>query len=129
MSLLRKGIYKDIETFIVGKQGLPKSYKRAFDVVTCAGGLGTNLLPAKSFDDMINALRPGGYAVLTVSQKHLKPGSQFGMEYYENIERLIARGAWRPLIHYEFVKYHGIGNDNFAKGAEQYSLLVFQKES
>ena len=117
-SLERKGIYKDIESFIVGKQGLPKSYRRAFDVVTCAGGLGTNLLPAKSFDDMINALRPGGYAIFTVSQKHLKREDSFGMNYYESIDRLITRGSWRPLIHYEFVKYHGVSGDNLATGAE-----------
>ena len=83
-------------------------------MVTCAGGLGTNLLPAKCFDDMINALRPGGFAIFTVSQKHLKRDDPFGMQYYENIDRLITRGAWRPLIHYEFVKYHGIGRDSFA---------------
>ena len=70
-SLKRKGIYKDIETYIVGKQGLPRPFRRSFDVVTCAGGLGTNLLPAKSFDDMLSALKSGGFAVFTVSQKHL----------------------------------------------------------
>lgn len=126
---MRKGIYKEIETFIVGKQALPKSYRRAFDIVTCAGGLGTNLLPAKSFDVMLHALKLGGFAVFTVSQKHLKSGDSesFGMGYYESMDRLITRGAWKPIIHEEFVKYHGVSHDNFAVSAEKYSLLVFQK--
>lgn len=65
--LLRKGYYADIVSYIVGKQGLPSAYRRSFDVVTCAGGLGTNLLPARCFDDMLNALRPGGFIIFTVS--------------------------------------------------------------
>ena len=75
------GIYKDIEAFIVGKQGLPASYRRAFNIVTCSGGLGTNLLPKSCFEDMLNALTPNGHCVFTVSQKHLKTDSAFKMGY------------------------------------------------
>lgn len=125
--LERKGIYKEIETFIVGKQALPRTYKRTFDVVTCAGSLGTNLLPAKSFNVMLNALRPGGFAVFTVSKKHLTPDDKFGMGYHESIQRLIQRGSWKPVIHFEFDKYNGVSHENLATSSEQYSLLVFQK--
>jgi len=71
-SLLKKGLYKDIEIFIAGKQSIPVSYRRTFDFVTCAGGLGTNLLPARCFDDMLTACKPGGHIIFTVSQKHLR---------------------------------------------------------
>lgn len=40
--LLERGFYKDTETFIVGKQGIPSNYRRNFDIVTCAGALKTN---------------------------------------------------------------------------------------
>ena len=95
--LMQKGHYKGIETFIVGKQSLPKIYRRQFDVVTCAGGLGTNLLPAICFKDMLKALKPRGHAIFTVSQKHLKHNNTFNMRYGEAIERLIEAGMWHPL--------------------------------
>ena len=100
--LVRKGLYKDVESFIVGKQALPTSYRRAFDVVTCAGGLGTNLLPARCFDDMLTALRPQGHVVFTVSQKHLTEEDRFGTGYSDAINRLIGRGFWSPIAHVEF---------------------------
>lgn len=104
--LMQKGHYKDIERFIVGNQPLPRIYRRAFDVVTCAGGLGTNLLPAECFTDMLSALKPKGYVVFTVSQKHLKPEDSFNMGYIDAIEKLIDEGKWHPLQHNKFIKYH-----------------------
>jgi len=97
--LKTKGIYKDIETFIVGKQGLPPAYRRKFDIVTCATSLGTNLLPSKSFEDMLLALKSGGFVVFTVSHKHLVEGNSFNMGYQQAIERLIQKGSWRPVSH------------------------------
>ena len=103
---MQKGHYKDIERFIVGNQPLPRIYRKAFDVVTCAGGLGTNLLPAECFTDMLSALKPKGYVVFTVSQKHLKPEDSFNMGYIDAIEKLIDEGKWHPLQHNKFIKYH-----------------------
>ena len=42
--LMAKNIYQDIETFIVGKQGLPKSFRRTFDFVTCSWAQRTRLV-------------------------------------------------------------------------------------
>ena len=120
--LERKGIYKEIETFIVGKQSLPKSYRRNFDVVACAGSLGTNLLPARCFADMLGALRPGGHVVFTVSKKHLAEKDSFRTGYRKAIERLVADGSWQPVAQREFIKSQGDGEEHFA-------LFVFQKTS
>jgi len=65
---------------------LPKSYRRNFDLVTCAGNLGTNLLPARCFADMLGALRPGGHVVFTVSKKHLAEKDSFRTGYRKAIE-------------------------------------------
>lgn len=109
--LMRKvddqSVYKDVQTFIVGKQALPVVYRRKFDIVTCSGGLGTNLLPARAFEDMLSSLRKGGHVVFTVSQKHLNAGSaNFGMGYFEAISKLIERKAWTPVAHHEFDKHY-----------------------
>lgn len=69
----------------MGRQALPKEYRRSFDVVTCSGNLGTNLMPASCFEHMLGALKAGGLAVFTVSQKHLNFETNFGMRYAEAI--------------------------------------------
>ena len=104
-------VYKDVQTFIVGKQALPMAYRRKFDIVTCSGGLGTNLLPARAFEDMLSSLRQGGYVVFTVSQKHLSGDSNFGMGYFEAISKLIERKVWTPVAHHEFDKHQSYDND------------------
>lgn len=95
----------------MGKQGLPPSYRRAFDIITCSGSLGTNLLPAKCFELMLSALKPGGHLIFTVGQKHLSAdtNSSFGMGYSAAIQSLIDRGSWRPVQHREFTKCHAKG--------------------
>ena len=104
---------------------MPTQYKRTFDVVTCTGGLGTNLLPARCFHDMLNALKPGGFIIFTVSQKHLQERDSFKTGYLSAIEKLSKKGTWRPMYHHEYVKTHGFGTS--AK-EERHSLLVFRKE-
>ena len=84
--LLRSGSYRDIEATIVGKQALPKSYRKNFDVVVCAS-LGTNHLPARCFEDMLSAVKSGGYLVFTVGSKHLG-NDPFDMRYAQTIARL-----------------------------------------
>lgn len=74
-SLMKQGSYREVTTYIVGKQNLPKQLKRKFDVVTCSENLGTHQFPAKCFEDMISALKPRGYAVFTVATKHLNADS------------------------------------------------------
>mmetsp|Transcript_11634 Transcript_11634/g.15773 ORF Transcript_11634/g.15773 Transcript_11634/m.15773 type:complete len:110 (+) Transcript_11634:315-644(+) len=108
--------------FIVGKQALPKSFRRNFDVVTCAGGLGINRMPARCFEDMLNALRPGGFVVFTVSAKHVGDDDSFRTGYRKAIDRLTTRGAWQPLAQKDFIRYQG-------SSEEQYQLMIFQKSS
>ena len=52
--LLKKtNAYKDIKTYIVGKHAGPKEFKNAFDIVTCSAAFGSNLIPARGFNDII----------------------------------------------------------------------------
>jgi len=89
---------------------LPSSLKRKFDIVTCSENLGTNLFPARCFEDMLAALKPGGFAVFTIATKHLKHKSSFSMDYNCAIEKLIQRGSWSPVYHREFDKCRSFGH-------------------
>ena len=70
-SLTAKGDYQEVFNFIVGKQRLPREMMRKFDIVTCSENLGSNLFLARCFNDMLDALKPGGYAVFTLATKHI----------------------------------------------------------
>jgi len=108
----------------VGRQPLPVPYRRVFDVVTCAGGLGTNLLPASCFDVMLTALAPDGFVVFTVSQKHLGESNPFGTGYKEAIDQLLAKRSWKLVRKTDFVQ---IRDNETATRQESFSLFVFQK--
>ena len=116
--LLKQGTYRDIEATIVGKQPLPRAYRKNFDVVVCAS-LGTNTLPARCFEDMLSALKPGGYLVFTVGTKHLS-NDPFDLQYAQMIEKFESRGAISPVVIEEFDKFLGVHK-------EQFSFLVFEK--
>jgi len=124
-ALERKGIYKDIETYIVGRQALPVPYRKTFDIVTCAGGLGTHLLPASCFNDMLWALKPGGHVVFTLSQKHLEDANPFGTGYREAIDRLLAEGSWQLIRRMAFI--HCKDQDTCAY-QETFALMIFKKK-
>ena len=77
---------------------------------------------------MLSALKKGGHAVFTVSQKHMSEDSNFGMGYFEAIFGLIEKRAWTPVAHYDFVKYKGSGNDSSSLHQEPCTLFIFRKE-
>ena len=64
----------------------------------CSNSLGTNLLPTRCFEDMLNAVVPGGHIVFTVSDKHLQEESMFGTDYLQAIKRLQKQGAWELIL-------------------------------
>ena len=75
---------------------------------------------------MLDALKPGGYAVFTLATKHISSESSFATEYAAKIEQLIQRRAWSPVYHREFKKCRSFGY--MSNSFENFSLLVFRKE-
>ena len=54
---MQKGHYKAIASFIVGRQAMPSSFTRKFDIVSCSGNLGVGLMPSQGLHDMVKALK------------------------------------------------------------------------
>lgn len=94
---LKKGHYKQIESFIVGKQALPSHYRRNFDIVSSSGNLGVGLMPSQGLTDMVKALRKGGIAVFSINEKLLDPETDMGTGYGKVIKKLTEDGVWAPL--------------------------------
>lgn len=100
---LTKGHYKEIESFIVGKQALPTHYRRNFDIVSCSGNLGVSLMPSQGLNDMVKALKKGGIVVFSINEKLLNPQTDKGTGYNKAIQKLVDDGAWQPVNEVEFV--------------------------
>lgn len=77
---------------------------------------------------MLATLKPGGFCIFTMSKKHLSEDSIFNMGYTKAIKTLIDRNLWKPVIHREFLKYHGVSEMGKAQREEPYSFFVFQKQ-
>ena len=54
---LKKGHYKSIESFIVGKHSMPSHLTRAFDIVSCSDNFGVGRIPSQGLNDMVKALK------------------------------------------------------------------------
>lgn len=111
---LKKGHYKEIESFIVGKHAMPSQWTRAFDIVSCSGNLGVGLMPSQGLLDMVKALKQDGIAVFTIFEKLLDPSTDKGTGYSKVIQKLVDDGVWKQISSSE-------GTENKAK------VMIFQK--
>lgn len=67
-----KGVYTELEELYLGKpETFPTKYHGVFDVVTASGILAEGHLDSAVFDEMLLALRQGGYAVFATRTMYL----------------------------------------------------------
>jgi len=79
--VMERGIYKEVDSFLLGKQRISAGWRRGFDVVTCSDNLKMGLFPATCFTEMMRALKPGGILVFTIADKYLNEETDLGMGY------------------------------------------------
>ena len=89
--------------FLGQPANFPSDYYNQFDVVTAACILAEGHLMCEVFDEMILALKQGGYAIFTTREEYL---DKYG--YREAINQLEDRGFWKKVDEREFQKYHNI---------------------
>ena len=65
-------------------------YKGKFDAITAAGILAEGHLTNAVFDEMLLALKKGGYAIFTTRQEYLDK-----LNYRVKIEELVSNGSWK----------------------------------
>ena len=89
--------------FLGKPKEFPDRFRNRFDIITAAAILAEGHLMSEVFDEMIHALKQGGYAIFTTREMYLDK-----YNYRKAIEELEIRGYWKKVEERSFQKYQNI---------------------
>ena len=96
-----KESYSELKELFLGlPDTFPEEYRNRFDAITAAGILAEGHLDNKVFDEMILALKTGGYAIFATRTMYL---DQY--HYAEGIKKLEDDGKWKQVKEVKFWRY------------------------
>ena len=96
-----KGCYKDLnELFLGAPDTFPEKFHNKYDVLTASGILAEGHLDNSVFEEMLLALKKGGYAVFSTRVMYL---TQY--KYGEKIKELEETGRWQLVKEITFERY------------------------
>lgn len=96
-----KQAYYELEELFLGKpETFPTKYHDRFDAITAAGILAEGHLDNNVFDEMLMALKEGGYAVFATRTMYLTK-----YNYQEKINQLTETGKWKLIKEITFNRY------------------------
>jgi predicted TPR repeat methyltransferase len=96
-----KDSYSELKELFLGlPDTFPDEYRNRFDAITAAGILAEGHLDNKVFDEMILALKTGGYAIFATRTMYLEQYS-----YAQGIKKLEDEGKWKQVKEIKFWRY------------------------
>ena len=96
-----KGSYSDLEELFLGlPDTFPQKYHNKFEYITASGILAEGHLDNKVFDEMLLALKTGGYAIFATRTMYL---TQYN--YIEKMNELEQTGKWKKVEEWTFDRY------------------------
>ena len=99
-----KNSYSELKELFLGRPDtFPKEYHGRFDAITAAGILAEGHLDNNVFDEMLLALKTGGYAVFATRTMYLTEYS-----YGTRIRELEEQGKWKLVKEITFHRYDKI---------------------
>ena len=96
-----KNVYTDIQELFLGRPDtFPDSLRNRFDVITASGILAEGHLDNRVFDEMLLALKQGGYAIFATRTMYLTK-----YNYNEKLASLTEEGKWKKVHEITFDRY------------------------
>jgi SAM-dependent methyltransferase len=83
-------IYSNFFNTFIGGGAVPEFEKEAYDIVVMSGAFVEGHCPVDAWDDMIDAVRPGGHVVCSMTEKYLREVPAF-FEMEEYIDDVLER--------------------------------------
>ena len=97
----KKGMYTELhELFLGTPDTFPKQFHDRFEVLTASGILAEGHLDNRVFDEMLLALKKGGYACFSTRTMYLTQYS-----YGDKIKALEEEGKWELVKEITFERY------------------------
>ena len=99
-----KKSYSELKELFLGlPDTFPREYHNRFDAITAAGILAEGHLDNKVFDEMLLALKTGGYAIFATRTMYLTQYS-----YGQRIAEITEEGKWKLVKEITFDRYDQI---------------------
>ena len=96
-----KNAYTDLEELFLGRpETFPEHFHGKFEVITASGILAEGHCDNYVFDEMLTALKEGGFAVFATRTMYLTK-----YNYVEKIAELEATGKWKKVEEWTFDRY------------------------
>lgn len=96
-----KEAYTELRELFLGRPDtFPEDLRNRFDVITASGILAENHLDNRLFDEMLLALKTGGYAIFATRTMYLTK-----YNYIEKINELTNTGKWKLVNETTFDRY------------------------
>ena len=97
----QKNVYKGLHEMYLGKpESFPTQFHGQYDVVTGSGILAEGHLDNSVFEEMLLALKAGGYAIFTTRVQYLTI-----YKYGEKLKELEDNGKWKLVKELTFTRY------------------------
>ena len=97
----KKESYRELHDMFLGKpETFPEHFHNKYDAITAVGILAEGHLDCSVFDEMLLALKQGGYAVFTTRTMYL---TKYG--YGDKLKELEEQGKWKLVKEIAFDRY------------------------
>ena len=108
----------------LGNGSLPEKYVGKYDCVTCGASLIPGHMPSTGFDQMLEALKIGGYIIYSVRDKYYQP-----LGHQAKVDQMEKDGKLKYIVCYQWVKNEKIEGEEHKAifNPEPASVYVYQK--
>lgn len=118
-----KGVYGELHELFLGQPDtFPEMFRNRFEAVTASGILAEGHLDNKVFDEMLLALKQGGFAIFTTRTMYLTK-----YNYIEKMNALEEEKKWRRVHEWTFDRYDKIEEQIGRFSKVEVKAFVYQK--
>ena len=99
-----KNVYAELTKVFLGKpEEFPQDHRGIYDAITCTGVLAEGHLTITAFEEMLLALKQGGFAIFSTREKYLSLYN-YGPAIQEHEDKC----HWKKISELKFQKYDKI---------------------